>query len=424
MVPLTLVGAGMLLAAIWGRPRVALVVWLLSMVMIPEWVGVDLLAPVPVPAYCAVAVAALVACLAKSRVRFTIFDAYFVAFLSLALLASLYSGTNKALWAEMAIRWGVPFFAARIIVAATGVRFAANAIAAVLGMVGALAFLEMTFVWHPFVAWDFSSNAQAFQAWHSIQVRGGRDRSEWAFGHSIALGGSLALAIPFIFASTYPRLAKVALLTAIGAGILAADSRAALLSGALTGVLCLTIFVRSSIIRVVGLLCTSLAALTMVPLYGALLQIWARGDTAEERISAGYRDQLYAQYLEGISWFGRSRTLDASSTASFDSAILRTGLEFGWVIVGLALIPFAVSALRVVAGRASIAEVAIIGQTPLFATVALITQYQSLVFMVVGIAVSDLLRHRQSGVAREPALVEIASIGDASSRQSRVSGNV
>ena len=401
---LVVVGVGWLLAAVWGRPRVAFVVWLLSIAMVPEWVGVNSLIAVPV--YCLVAFAVLAASVAKSRARFTSFDAYFAAFLCLALLASLYSGTNKALWAEMAIRWGLPFFAGRIIVGATGVRFAANAIAAVLGIVGALACVELLLVWHPFVTWDFSSNPQAFQAWHSIQVRGGRDRSEWAFGHSIALGGSLALGIPFVAISTYQRLVKFVLLAAIMAGILATDSRAALLSAVLSGVLCLSYFLRGSFVRAFGLIFTSMAVLFTLSPYGALLQTWARGQSDEERVSARYRDQLYAQYFDGIAWFGRSNAVDSRSIPSIDSAILRTGLEFGWVIVVLALIPLVLSVIRLVAGRATIAEVAIVGQIPLFLTVALITQYQSVVFLAVSIAVSELLNNRQNEVPREPALSE------------------
>ncbi|MEA2732094.1 MAG: hypothetical protein QOF70_6569, partial [Acetobacteraceae bacterium] len=97
-------------------------------------------------------------------------------------------------------------------------------------------------------------------------------------------------------------------------------------------------------------------------------------------------------YLSDVKLFGKSFIqVQGSEVHSIDSAILRLGLEFGWVFLIVLMMPLALSMARVLIGNASFAELALVGQTPLFASVALITQYESLVFVVVGFAVQALI---------------------------------
>lgn len=382
---LAVVGSALLLIAFWGHPRLALVVWMLSLVMLPIWISIDFFASVP--AHCVVAILAIAATMRRTRPSLTSADTYFAVFLAACFAAVLFGGSSAGLWAEILIQWGIPYMTARVLLLATGIRFTVNVIAVIFGLIGALAVLELLLTWHPFVGWHVSSTQ--FEYWHAIQARNGTDRSEWAFGHSIALGGSLALSIPFITRSSFSAFVKVVLLISVSAGIAATASRGAFIAAAFTALVCLLYVARQRIVRTATLLLTLMVAFLVTSSLGPLVQSMTRGTTQEEQWSYDHRDDLYSTYLSAIEWFGKSPLYltDGTGYYSTDSALLRVGLQFGWVVLVLAVIPLVLTIFRVVAGRASIGEIAIVGQLPLLATVALITQYQSLIFFAVGIAV-------------------------------------
>jgi hypothetical protein len=142
--------------------------------------------------------------------------------------------------------------------------------------------------------------------------------------------------------------------------------------------------------RAISLTVITATVLLTSPLSQSLVQNWARGDSTEEQQSFAHRDYLYSTYAPSIEWFGRSPMYGngGNNAQSTDSALLQLGLGFGWIVLAAALIPLIISVIRVATGRASTAEIAVVGQIPLFTTVALITQYESIIFLVVGIAVT------------------------------------
>lgn len=383
------------LVAFWSHPKLSYVVWLLSLTMVPIWISIDLAANVP--AHCIVALLAIAATLPRTNLTFTKYDAYFLVFLFLSFAAVLIGGSTSASWAQILLRWGIPYLAARVLVSAVGVRFAVNAIAIILGVVGGLAVLELVLSWHPFSG--LSTASLEYEIWNTIQVRSGIDRSEWAFGHSIALGGSLAMSIPFILRSSLGNALKLVLFVMVLLGIISTASRGALIAAAFTAAICLLYLARNRVARTAGLLVMTVAALLAVSAVDTLLQGWARGSTDEEQSSFEYRNYLYSTFLPEIEWFGRSPIYVAGATRnqSTDSAILQLGLSFGWVVLIGALLPLALGVVRVVVGRASTPEIAIVGQIPLFTTVALITQYESLIFVVAGTAVQMLIDKKTGG---------------------------
>ena len=107
-----------------------------------------------VPAHCIVAMIALAATISRTRPRLTMFDAYLALVLAVALAAVLLGGSRPASLAQILIRWGIPFLAARVRVSATGTRFAVDVIATRLGLVGGSAVLELLLTWHLFVGWN------------------------------------------------------------------------------------------------------------------------------------------------------------------------------------------------------------------------------------------------------------------------------
>ncbi len=215
--------------------------WVLSLVTVPVWISVDVSATLP--AHSVVGLLAIAATISKKTpARFNRFDYYFAIFLAISLLAVLLAGSIWASWAQIFIRWGgIAYAAARVLVSATGTRFAVNVIAVLFGIIGGVAVLEFVLQWHPFVGWE--TGTVESNIWHKIQTRGGTDRSEWAFGHSIALGASLAMSIPFIFLrSSLNALNRWMLLILVGAGIATTGSRGALVAAGVTAALSLVYF--------------------------------------------------------------------------------------------------------------------------------------------------------------------------------------
>ena len=380
--------SGMLLIVMWGRPRLAFVVWMLSLTMMPVWVSLHLVATVP--AHCIVALLAVAANINRRALKMTRFDAYFSLFVGVTFAAVLLADSTWASWSAIVFRWAVTYLAARVLLSSTGTSFAVDVIAVVFGLVGALAVLELFLVWHPFTGWN--TGTLEFTIWHPIQVRNGGDRSEWAFGHSIALGGSLALSIPFIVRSSYGSLARVALLIAVVAGIATTGSRGAVIAAALTAIICLAYSTNSRVWRTSAIVLCIPALALVANFLAPIFQDWARGGSGEEQVSFDYRNYLYSTYVPRFEWFGRSPLYDISGgKLSIDSEIVNLGLAFGWIVLVGAMIPLTISTYRIINGRATTAEISIVGQIPLFITVGFITQYESLIFLIVGIGVQMIL---------------------------------
>ncbi|GCE36404.1 hypothetical protein Rhow_001770 [Rhodococcus wratislaviensis] len=394
------------LSILWGRPRLALVAWLLSVAMIPCWIGLSMFAYVPIQSL--VAMMAIAAMTGKGYFERTGFDVYVVLFLVLSLVAVVLAGSNQGIWMEFALQWALSYFVARWLISATGIPFAVNATAIIFSVVGGLAVLELLLLWHPYQGWNM--NNLEFATWGEIQQRGGRDRSEWAFGHSIALGGSLALALPFIFKTSYGCIWKTAMLLLMFSGILVSASRSALIAGIFALSLCAIFYVKNVYGRFTLLaMFSGILILTL-----SVFQEFTRGDTTEEHDSAFYRNEIYQTLPDDFSLFGKSSIVTFSSAGvrvgqfeSIDSSFLYIGVNFGWLIVMMLTVPLVLCGYRLIAGRSSIAEVSLLGQIPLLATVALITQYQSLLFFVVGFAVQIAIaskRDRMSAsLPRAPA---------------------
>lgn len=363
-------------------------VWLLSIAMVPIWISIRFIATVPI--HCVVALLMISAVvIGGHRIQFHIFDGYLMLIVGVAALAV--DPINQGMLAEIVVRWVIPYFAIRILAPAAGIQFTIDAVSLMLAIVGGFAVIELLLSWHPFVTWtvDWNSKSVEYQTWRHVQTRAGSDRSTWAFGHAIALGGSLALSIPLIARSSFRSSWKVLMLVAVGAGIITTGSRGALLAAALTGSLTLAYTARAHAVRILVMLIGAATALVIGPQVTPAIEEWAAGASTEEQGSAYFRSYLYETYLPKIQWFGRSPDFFNSTALrdSIDSALLYIGVNWGWIITGIIVLPLLVVVLRVVSSHASAAEIALTGQIPLFLTVALLTQYESLIFIFAGLAV-------------------------------------
>lgn len=373
-------------------PRAAFTIWMLTLTMLPIWIGIDFGATFPIQ--CISAIMAIAASVGGVRLAITRFDAYLALFLAVSFCAVWLADSSMALWLQFPIRWAIPYYAARFLISATGVKFASNSIAMFFTVVAGLAVIELLLTWHPFIGW--ANGSLEYQTWYWIQDRGGRDRSEWAFGHSIALGASLAMAVPFMLGSTYRSPIKTLMIIAVGAGTFASGSRAAMAAAALTALASMLLKLRSPIERTAALTALTFVGFVGIPILMPTFEAFALS-TTEQQTSFAYRGILYSRYFSTIQWLGPSESRD--SVRSTDSAILHLGLNFGWVALFIAIFPLIVIVARVLLGHASAPEVAIFGQIPLFATAALITQYQIFVFFIAGIAVQSAVNGRSTRMA-------------------------
>ena len=73
---------------------------------------------------------------------------------------------------------------------------------------------------------------------------------------------------------------------------------------------------------------------------------------------------------------------------SIDNEVLLAALRFGWAPVALFLVGLAVVVGRVLVRRGNAAQVALTALTPAYVTVAFITQLDSVVWIVLGMAVA------------------------------------
>lgn len=381
--------AGILLLLFWKHPKRAWAVWLLGLTMIPVWMSLHFLVAIPV--HCLIGAVGLIAVVFYKPVAFTRYDAYFCLFIGVSLLVLAFNSIDPHAMVKVFVAWVIPYAAARIIVGATGTRYAVDAVAVMFGVVGALAVVELIANWHPFVDWNTGTSTSAL--WQPIQIRAGRVRSEWAFGHSIALGGSLALSIPFVARSSFSSPFRALLLAVVGAGVLASGSRGALIAAGLTAAVCI---LNSNALRRVRPAVISLSVCGAVMgaiLLGPAVSTWVIGTSYGDRTSALYRGEIYSSFLPRIEVAAPYDVYAPGENAdkSIDSAVLDLGLRFGWVVLVLAAIPLMIAGIRVLSGKASLAEIALVGQIPLYATVAFITQYEQWIFMVLGVAVCLLI---------------------------------
>jgi len=422
-------GGCVLVAVLWGRPRVALTAWILSIAMLPCWVGVSLAVYV-LTIHAFIAFIAIIVTIGKWWYKPTKWDVYFGMFLLVSLVAVLFCGSSRGAWAAFVFEWGVSFLVARVLISGAGTTFAINTAAVIFSLVGGLALLELLLTWHPFAAWPKMNNLEYLVWGNFIQTRDGSDRSFWAFGHPIALGGALALSIPFVWRSTYARTARAVMLAVVFSGILASASRGALITGIFTLTLCGISAVRTSAARAASLVLASSIAVFIQP----FLRTFAAGETTEERISSNYRSQIYAMYTHEIPLFGKSALVTSPGVvsgaappdpghiarSSIDSALLGLGLDFGWIVVAMLIIPLIVSALRIITGRASIAELSVVGQVPLLAFVAFITQWQSFIFFVVGFAVQMAIEEKARDSAQVSSAARALAISNGSATEGRL----
>ncbi|QEE60497.1 hypothetical protein FVA74_02105 [Salinibacterium sp. dk2585] len=382
------------------------VVWLIAVCFVPYWIGVEVGVGWSAATIAALAVAAVL--LPLREIEPGLVDLA-VAFVVLAYVFAVVIGdASLSAGVVLITQWCLGYLAGRAIMAHFRAPTVSLLITLAVAAVALLAIVEFMTGTNVFVLWE--SDNPLYSTWGDVQERGGVSRVEGAFGHSLALGGALSLAIPFALSAPLPGWQRALIALTLLTGVTLTFSRTAMVC-AIVAVL-FSVLLQSGVgtrrQRVTFLTGASVVGVVAFPLIGRVFE--AAGDEADN--SAAYRGELFS-LLPHMQLIGQSpafqRTPDGKAYfgtfRSIDSAIILTGLTYGLVpLLLLGAVLFA-GVVLLVRGEASAGTVAVVAQIPALATVAFITQYTILFWCVVGAAVTgqQLLR-AVPAAAFEPSL--------------------
>jgi hypothetical protein len=390
---------GLLLMA--RTPRLALAGWLAAICFLPAWVGVSLKVSLESHVIASVGlVASLLLVLVHRRGlvpgRLTWGDALFAVFAVTSLVPIVSGRVSFSEVFVVAVQWTAAFLAGRLVGYRVPLPWIYGAVAIAFTVVAGLALVEFAAGWNPFL--DIPGDSSLRGIWGLVEVRGGRARTEGAFGHSIALGASLALAVPITLAAPFRTALRLAMVVLMLAATVVTFSRIGLVTAVIGAVLAL-VFLRSELPRRLRVAATAGLVVVGVGFASLVASVFSAAGS-EAANSADYRLELLSLVpdLQPFGWASTAyeiaghRVLANVPTAdgllqTIDNALLLVGLSYGWVPLAVVLLALVVAVGTLFSGRATAPTIALVAQIPAFATVALITQYSTLTWFIAGLAV-------------------------------------
>lgn len=388
--------------------KLAIGLWLAVVSLLPVWVGVSFGfgGNFYLPFASIVAVIVILSLLPVRLFAFHLVDGLvgLLVVVGFAALLTGNAGIALSFLFTLAAYFSVGYVLGRSAPARLDLRWLYGAIGVTFTVVAILAIIEFATRWNIFV--NLPVNNSAYLTWGQLQERGGVLRAEGAFGHSIALGSSLAIAVPLTLASRFRFPIRGVMVLVMLLATVLTFSRIGMI-GALLGLVLSVLFLREAFPergRIALATAVTVASLGLFPIVATVFN-----DAGTEASgSAAYRGDLLSllgdMNLIGLSDSAR-RTADGQvyfgNFRSIDSQLILTGLSSGTLVLAMVLIALAAAVVLVLRRRASAATIAVVAQIPALATVALITQYAILVWFVIGLAVASQLT--AGGHASAPA---------------------
>ncbi|MET0811966.1 MAG: hypothetical protein ABWY03_02855 [Microbacterium sp.] len=379
-----------------AAPKIMFVLWVLVAFFVPVWIGVS--AGTFWAAITIVTILAIVAC--GASVRLSAVDGFVAAFAFLVIGAFALRSTSLSATVIAIVEWVIPYIWGRLVLARLEASFIVRGIAAATVAAAAFALIEFATGVNPFLL--LPAQGPSFEVWGTLQNRAGFVRVEGAFGHSIALGATLAMGSAFVVASPWRPWWKVVLLAIVAGATVLTFSRIGLTTLVLA--VALSIFTLPHITRatrvVVGVTGV-VAGLIIVPFLGAVFL-----DAGQEAGgSAAYRGGLL-DLLPLVQVFGSAPALDGVTiggqylgyyAGSIDNALLVVALRVGWIPTAILVVALVLAMLPIFRrGGSNPAVIAVITQIPALFAVAFITQYGMIFWFMVGLAVAYETRRRAS----------------------------
>ena len=305
-------------------------------------------------------------------------------------VAALGGASSTQVLGELILGAYPAYMIGRMLVERIGLVRAAEIMTCVWAVAAILGLVEAVTGFNPFTAVPFPGHL--YQVWAVSQERAGMARVEGAFGHSIAYATSMAAGIPFAAVTRWPSWLRCSAMVLLLGSTLPSLSRTGMVCALLALVLSLTLLRTDIGPRWrVGTL-AGLGAAGAVGL-SRLLEVFARAGR-EQSGSAEYRGTILV-LVSRLRFLGaspaavnRGGTTKWAGFNSIDNEVLLAALRFGWAPVALFLVGLAVVVGRVLVRRGNAAQVALTALTPAYVTVAFITQLDSVVWIVLGMAVA------------------------------------
>jgi hypothetical protein len=373
-------------------PKLAIVTAIATLSLVPIWIGVNLgfNGNLYLPLGAVVVGVAAVAMLPVSDYRLSGVDLV-VLFLGVLVFFSLFAGNLSVALAFVltTLTYFVSgFLLGRFAPSRVGLDWIYGAVAVIFTIVAVLAIIEFLTGWNPFVT--LKSSSTLFTQWSVLQERGGVLRAEGAFGHSIALGSSLAMAIPLTIGSRFhPGIRFVMVLLMLTATVFT-FSRTSIVGAGIGVILCVLFLPGLASVRTRVALTTAAVTAT-VALMPVVLTVFDDAGT-EASGSAAYRVDLVS-LIGRMNIIGTSNAVRRAPTGelyfdnfqSIDSQLILTGITSGFIAVIVVVLALVGAVLLVLSGRAQPTTIALVAQIPALAAVALITQYATVLWFVVGL---------------------------------------
>ncbi len=395
-------GAVIALFVLRAMPRASLVLWSAVLFLVPVWIGVGL--GVHWPAIIVVTVLLLVTY--RATVPLLPVDLLMAGFVAVVLGLYLLGEVALPATVTVMLEWVLPYMLGRMLLARVRTGWVTSTLTIFAVIAALLAVIEFVTSYNLFV--QIPGSEPLYSSWNTLQARGGILRAEGAFGHSIALGSTLAMSCAFAIAAPWRATWKIAAVAVISSATVLTFSRAGLITMVLTVVL--SIWLLPGIARRWRVAATGIGALAAVFVLPVVQNVLS--DAGEEAAgSAGYRTDL-------LVLLGQARVLgDAGPwqtlvdgdyylgyfARSVDNALVLTLLRYGAVPTILVFGIILWAALQLLRRDArGPASVAVMCQLPGMVVVALITQYGAFLWFCVGLALSwKWARAREVPGARE-----------------------
>jgi hypothetical protein len=374
-------GALALLVVTIRRPQAGIAAWIVVLVMVPHWtpVGIDGVRPVTLAGVAVLA--GVIGSRRRRRVAWSWADSALVVAAAVVAIFVVFDGYPASLTANVAGVLLIAYALGRVAPGAMGKTFAG-----VMVVVAAWGIVELATGWYVFEGWRADTPGYVDGG---ILDRSGALRSLGAFGHPIAFGAAVALAIPFAF--RFRRFATVSVLVLVG-GVASSLSRGPLLAAALA--VTLAVVATSHRERKQGALFALMIAGVGVAL--VLQFIYGTDDRSTlDRSTDSRLDQL-STTVPHLQAFGSETIaledgqLVTAGSSIIDNTFLRLSVNYGVVVAVLLLAGVLLVLGHAVRGRWTPASTAVVAQLPVLATASLITQWQAALFFMVGMAVTSL----------------------------------
>ena len=380
--------------AIRARPRLAVLLWLGTVCFIPIWLGVNL-GQYYQPAQI-VAMFIIIVLFPRLRSRFGGADLVVLLFAAVSLIPVILGTGSRATASVLLLQWLVAFMLGRILPQRIDIQWVYGAIGIFFTAVGILAIAEFFTSYNPFV--KIAASNRLYEIWGMLQNRGGFIRAEGAFGHSIALGSCLALSIAPTLASRFNLAVRAGMVLVMVSATVVTFSRISMVCAVLSVVVSVLFLPDRMSFRVRVCLVSGMAVVGITVASFVTRTFEAAGSEATN--SAAYRGNL-TTLIPDMAPLGLSSIASRTSTGelyfgrfrSIDSEIILLGLTYGWIPLVIALTLLFAAAVAVILRRVNPPAVAIIGQIPALATVALITQYEMYFWFMAGLCAFAYSNH-------------------------------